>query len=256
MTDSGKRVTLLSEHRKRFGSQPMAAWCLWLVVLGGCATQVPDAPPPSTETAEPSWSRETAPDRPELATPPVPVPAPEPGFARADPERLDPALDAHRLALLEQGDLALSSQEQGYYLDTLEARLIQLLRGTGVRYQRSGARFSMQLAGGDSFATNTARLTDTAVAQLRPVIGVLVEYDRTRILVFGHSDDVGESAYNQALSARRAEAVARLLVDGGVDSRRILVSGFGESRPVADNTSEAGRALNRRVELVVEALAD
>jgi len=67
----------------------------------------------------------------------------------------------------------------------------------------------------------------------------------------GHTDALGSDEYNQALSMRRAEAVFRFLVNRGVAPERMEVSGFGESRPVADNDTESGRAQNRRVEIHV-----
>lgn len=69
--------------------------------------------------------------------------------------------------------------------------------------------------------------------------------------VEGHTDALGSDEYNQALSIRRAEAVFRFLVNRGVAPERLEVSGFGESRPVADNDTESGRAQNRRVEIHV-----
>ncbi|HEX5514806.1 MAG TPA: OmpA family protein [Gammaproteobacteria bacterium] len=71
------------------------------------------------------------------------------------------------------------------------------------------------------------------------------------ILIEGHTDSTGDAAYNQRLSERRAEAVARALAQRGVDSSRIRAAGLGENFPVADNKTAAGRSENRRVEVVV-----
>ena len=249
-------MTILSIPARPVDVPARCARCLLWVALAvsGCATQEPDAPAPVVESAQPNWSEPAPQPVPVLSTASQSQATPRPAFSRAQPEELELALTTHREALLASESRSLPEDEAGYYLDTLEARLIQLLRNSGVRYQRDGNRFEMQFASGDSFAVNTARLTETASEQLRPVVNVLVEYDRTRILVYGHTDDIGEADYNRALSSRRAEAVANLLIDGGVEPRRILVAGFGEDRPVAENTSDAGRALNRRVELVVEPL--
>jgi OOP family OmpA-OmpF porin len=83
---------------------------------------------------------------------------------------------------------------------------------------------------------------DEAVRQLinNPEIVISVE---------GHTDAKGTDEYNQALSIRRAEAVFRYLVNKGLAPERMRVEGFGESRPVAENETDAGRAQNRRVEL-------
>ena len=65
----------------------------------------------------------------------------------------------------------------------------------------------------------------------------------------GHTDSTGTAEYNQQLSLNRANAVRNHLVGNGVDTRRVTTEGYGESQPVADNDTESGRQLNRRVEL-------
>ncbi|GIW45874.1 MAG: hypothetical protein KatS3mg077_3156 [Candidatus Binatia bacterium] len=87
----------------------------------------------------------------------------------------------------------------------------------------------------------------------RPVLDeaaeILKANPEVRISIEGHTDAIGSDAYNEKLSVRRAEAVFRYLVNRGVAPERMEVIGYGESRPVADNTTEEGRAQNRRVEL-------
>ena len=77
----------------------------------------------------------------------------------------------------------------------------------------------------------------------------LRECPNVRTEVEGHTDSVGSEVYNQALSQRRAESVASYLINHGVSSSRLEAKGLGESNPIADNSTEDGRALNRRVEL-------
>lgn len=80
------------------------------------------------------------------------------------------------------------------------------------------------------------------------------EYGQTTTVLEGHTDSVGTDAYNQRLSERRANAVREVLVNQyGVEAGRVDAVGYGESRPVADNATDAGRAINRRVEAEVEA---
>jgi outer membrane protein OmpA-like peptidoglycan-associated protein len=85
-------------------------------------------------------------------------------------------------------------------------------------------------------------ILDEAVATLR-------RYPQLRVEVAGHTDDRGSDDYNLDLSQRRAQAVADYFVQMGIDAARLVAKGYGESAPVADNTTAAGRADNRRVEL-------
>jgi OOP family OmpA-OmpF porin len=78
----------------------------------------------------------------------------------------------------------------------------------------------------------------------------LLDWPEVRVEVAGHTDSIGTEEYNEDLSYRRARAVKDYLVSEGVAADRMDVRGFGESRPIADNASEDGRAKNRRVELV------
>jgi OOP family OmpA-OmpF porin len=90
----------------------------------------------------------------------------------------------------------------------------------------------------------------------RPVLDEAVETlnanRSVHIVIEGHTDSIGSDAYNQALSVQRAEAVYRYLVNAGIDPERLRAVGFGETRPVASNDTESGRAQNRRVELRTE----
>ena len=80
------------------------------------------------------------------------------------------------------------------------------------------------------------------------------QYPQTSTVVEGHTDSVGTDAYNQGLSERRANAVRDVLVNQyGLSPDRVNAAGYGESRPVADNATADGRAINRRVEAEVEA---
>lgn len=90
-------------------------------------------------------------------------------------------------------------------------------------------------------------------ADARPIldeaISTLKEYNQISLSVDGHTDGIGTDAYNEKLSQRRAQAVADYLANGGIDSKRMTVHGFGKTHPVATNETAEGRAENRRVEL-------
>ncbi|AXK56551.1 OmpA family protein [Pseudomonas protegens] len=93
-------------------------------------------------------------------------------------------------------------------------------------------------------------------ADIKNLADFMNQYPQTTTVVEGHTDSVGPDAYNQKLSERRANAVKQVLVNQyGVGANRVQSVGYGESRPVADNATEAGRAVNRRVEASVEAQA-
>lgn len=80
---------------------------------------------------------------------------------------------------------------------------------------------------------------------------VLKKYHKTIVEVDGHTDSVGKPDYNQKLSERRATAVAQSLIGKGIKQERTITVGAGETRPMAGNDTESGRALNRRVELTL-----
>ena len=101
------------------------------------------------------------------------------------------------------------------------------------------------------FAFDSAALGAGARATLEEAVTTLRNNPRISVNLEGHTDSVGSDAYNQKLSERRAQSVADYLVSQGIDSSRLSVIGHGESAPVADNTTDAGRAKNRRVEFVV-----
>ncbi|HUF27646.1 MAG TPA: OmpA family protein [Gemmatimonadaceae bacterium] len=113
------------------------------------------------------------------------------------------------------------------------------------------------------FDVDRATLRAGADANVRRISAVLNQYPDYRIAVEGHTDATGADAYNQQLSERRAEAVRRALITGGVAADRITAHGFGRTQPIAGNDTPAGRQQNRRVEVIVlgagtvaDALAD
>jgi len=101
------------------------------------------------------------------------------------------------------------------------------------------------------FDSGSSALKAGAYQEINRVSQVLTQYPETRIMVAGHTDSDGSEAFNQDLSVRRAEAVRSALVSQGVSSSRITTMGFGETQPVADNNTAAGKQLNRRVVVTI-----
>ena len=104
------------------------------------------------------------------------------------------------------------------------------------------------------FDFDKAQVKQESYGDIKALADFMKQYPQTSTVVEGHTDSVGSDAYNQGLSERRANAVREVLVNQyGVESNRVQAVGYGESRPVADNATAEGRAINRRVEAEVEA---
>ncbi len=100
------------------------------------------------------------------------------------------------------------------------------------------------------FKTGSAVLLVSSLEELNKVFGLLLG-SRIRIRIEGHTDNVGSASFNQILSEKRAMSVKNYLVERGIEPDRLNVEGFGASKPIADNSTNAGKALNRRVEFII-----
>jgi outer membrane protein OmpA-like peptidoglycan-associated protein len=116
---------------------------------------------------------------------------------------------------------------------------------------REGDILAISLKGDVTFETGSATVLPGLHSELDHIADIMVKYPQTSIIVEGHTDSVGKEDKNMELSRRRAEAVRDLLVQRGVSDSRIQVEAYGETRPIADNKSDSGRRLNRRVEIKV-----
>lgn len=102
------------------------------------------------------------------------------------------------------------------------------------------------------FENESAVLKPEAHEQLIELGQILSKYRQDRIGVSGFTDIVGSDAHNQQLSARRASVIKTMLASQGVEPAHMIAAGFGESNPVANNTSPEGRVKNRRIELYID----
>ncbi len=101
------------------------------------------------------------------------------------------------------------------------------------------------------FAFDKAQLMPGAQPILDQVVRTLNQQSNVRLSIEGHTDNVGTDSYNQGLGLARAQSVRMYLMSAGIMASRIQVRSFGESQPIADNSSTAGRSKNRRVEFII-----
>ncbi|WP_299363203.1 OmpA family protein [uncultured Paracoccus sp.] len=139
----------------------------------------------------------------------------------------------------------------GAVLDA-QARALQAQVTTpGVQVVNTGSSLNVILPEGVLFAVDSAAVSGPAQADLYAVARNLQQYPNSTVQVVGHTDDTGSAAYNQTLSQQRARSVANILAAGGVSPTRIVAVGRGEAQPIASNSTAAGRAQNRRVEIII-----
>ena len=103
---------------------------------------------------------------------------------------------------------------------------------------------------GIEFKSGSATIASRSLKVLREAAGVLKKYKEVRLEIQGHTDDSGSRDANVSLSQKRAEAVRSWLIKKGVDGERLTARGYGPDKPIADNSTKAGQAKNRRVEFV------
>lgn len=144
---------------------------------------------------------------------------------------------------------ALAGGAIGSYMDKQEEELREELADSGVKVVREGDNIRLQLPSNITFASGSATISQSFDPVLDDVARVLKKYEKTTMLIQGHTDSTGTAEYNQQLSLNRANAVRNHLVGNDVDTRRVTTEGYGESQPIADNDTANGRQLNRRVEL-------
>jgi outer membrane protein OmpA-like peptidoglycan-associated protein len=101
------------------------------------------------------------------------------------------------------------------------------------------------------FETGSARLEKSSFVELNKLADLLNENEGLKVEIGGHTDNVGNAVENQKLSQNRAKSVVDYLVEKGIDIKRLIAKGYGSVKPIADNSTETGRAKNRRTEMKV-----
>ena len=143
----------------------------------------------------------------------------------------------------------------GRNMDKQAKEIKETLPGAEVERVNEGIKVTMK-ENMVNFAFDSADLTSTAKANLDKLATVLKNNMDTNINIYGHTDSKGTDAYNQSLSERRANAVRAYLISQGVAASRMITMGVGEKEPIASNSTDAGRAENRRVEFAITANAE
>lgn len=145
----------------------------------------------------------------------------------------------------------------GYYMDKQAKDLALQLkpemdRGEITIDKGANDALVVNMTSSTGFDTNSSVIKPGFTTTLDKISRVLNQYGKTTVTVIGHTDSVGSDAFNQTLSEKRAQSVLDYFASKNVNPIRLAAYGRGESQPRADNASEAGRALNRRVELLIE----
>ncbi len=186
--------------------------------------------------------------------------------------------EAERQALSSQkGDVVLMSRERELAQKSLEvdqkareaeqkAREAELARQQAERLLEQNRALQEQIKelqgrqtdrglvltlGDVLFETGKADLLASANSNLNKIAAFLVENKTRNVLIEGHTDDRGTDAYNMRLSEQRADSVRLALIQRSVAPQRIIIRGYGESRPIESNSTETGRQKNRRVEITI-----
>ena len=146
---------------------------------------------------------------------------------------------------------AMAGAAIGNDLDRQAAELNQSLAGSGATVNNTGNDLRVVLPDNITFATGSSTVYSSFMPSLRSVSESLRKYPHSTVQVVGHTDNVGTAAFNQQLSEDRARAVANVLISNGTPANRIAWLGRGLNQPIASNATEAGRAQNRRVEIII-----
>jgi len=163
--------------------------------------------------------------------------------------------DDRRNAAIGAGIGALAGAGIGAYMDNQEETLRERLRNSGVNVTRvSDDQILLNFPAELTFEFNRSDISPGFRPTLAQVSAVLRDYPQTTVDVFGHTDSVGSDQYNYELSQRRADTVAGIFAENGIQRARLYTRAFGEANPVDTNETDSGRARNRRVEVFISAL--
>lgn len=175
--------------------------------------------------------------------------------AMKDQDALQDSIEAMTRALAEANERELAAQQRVHEFKTLLARFQSLIDAGKLRIKIVDGRMVLELPTDILFASGSATLSSEGEAALQEVGAVLAEMRDRSFQVEGHTDnvpiDTRRFANNWELAAARALGVRATLESAGMKPEQLSAASFGATRPVADNASAAGKAANRRIEIVL-----
>lgn len=148
------------------------------------------------------------------------------------------------VALIILAGLAILATDRERFTEPVQ------IAAAGLNYYRALQEEGKFVVNDIRFAYDRADLQPESMSIIKTIAEMLEAHPEVKLSVEGHTDASGSSTYNQELSQARAAAVRQALIDTGIDGARLRSVGYGESKPVASNEDDAGRAKNRRVEFV------
>ena len=163
-------------------------------------------------------------------------------------QRVEVAKETIALKDAENQLKGAAAQRAQARLDARDAQIKQLQQSLNAKQTERGTLVTF---GDVLFDLNKAELKSSGLVNVNKLAQFLQENPDRKVIVEGYTDSTGSAAYNQSLSERRANSVMASLVRAGVEPSRIVAQGYGKEYPVADNTSNSGRAQNRRVEVTI-----
>lgn len=150
---------------------------------------------------------------------------------------------------------ALAGGAIGRYMDSQQQKLEKALASSGISITRiNESTIKLNIPNSITFAVNKANLSPSAYGSLNKLATIFNEYNKTAIHVLGFADSTGNADYNVQLSQRRAQSAANYLSSQGVVGGRMVTTGYGSAHPIASNSTAAGKAQNRRVEIYIRAI--
>jgi OOP family OmpA-OmpF porin len=172
--------------------------------------------------------------------------------APTPPAAVKPAVDAATKAIMDKlGKFMPTKLPNGIELNLpefgVEKKLIAFIEDKNKPVDKT-SWFSFDRL---DFETGSANLKPTSAEQLKNIAAIMKAYPKVALKIGGYTDNTGNADANLKLSQKRAENTMQELVKSGVDAKRLQAEGYGEKYPVADNSTEEGRAKNRRIDLRV-----